>query len=293
MGCDIHTIVEIRKNGSWKYVDDLPEVFDRRHYNLFSMLCSTVRRGSFVGGFEPKGLPADLSGRRFRFMSSMPTLKSAYESGETLVCWIEAENRYISPISDCLYEYINKELYESIVQDNTERVARRYYLPVKTFDKYCVYDAGKVGGVFVKKSYRDIFPTIGEFNKEYYCFPWRDAEQDYGYYDVDFDDTDYHSGSYLTLAELNTKVSSTGDDDLFVVPTDFLNCLMGEIGELPETFVIQELDANTSQVYFVADPEMLHARECYNEGVADLCRIKEKYGIQEDDDIRIVFAFDF
>ena len=48
MGCDIHAIVEIRKNGSWEYVDDLPEAFDRRHYNLFSMLCSTVRRGSFV-----------------------------------------------------------------------------------------------------------------------------------------------------------------------------------------------------------------------------------------------------
>ena len=64
MGCDIHMITEIRKNGKWERVLETPETFDKRNYSVFAFLAN-VRNYWNYNGFEPKGLPEDISGLTF------------------------------------------------------------------------------------------------------------------------------------------------------------------------------------------------------------------------------------
>lgn len=295
MGCDIHTIVEIKKNGKWEYIPDLPIVFDSRSYGVFSILNRNVRNSYGRDGFEQKGLPLDVSGRRFRFNSYREELERAYNHKETFVCYIGGEDKkYIQVYDESLKTEIDFEFYEELKSGMTHEQSLRYYAPTQTSypQRYFVQDAQKVGGQFMEVPYRALYSDIKEFNKAYYNHPWYEEEQDFGYYEVDFD-SDLHSHSYLSLAELKTKVITKSSDKEFFVDKEFLVCLKEELGgELPETMLIGDEVEGKTKVSFVIDPYETCCQENYNEGVDDLCKIKEKYNIKSDDDIRIVFAFD-
>lgn len=60
MGCDIHTVVEIKKGTEWIGIDEVPEEFDKRSYNVFAFLAN-VRNSFNTQGFNPKGFPDDMS----------------------------------------------------------------------------------------------------------------------------------------------------------------------------------------------------------------------------------------
>ena len=60
MGCDIHIITEIRQNGSWVRVEEIPEVLENRNYSTFAFLAG-VRNRFNTKGFEAKGEPDDMS----------------------------------------------------------------------------------------------------------------------------------------------------------------------------------------------------------------------------------------
>ena len=295
MGCDIHTIVEIRKNGKWEYIPDLPIVFDSRSYGVFSILNRNVRNSYGRDGFEQKGLPKDVSGRRFRFTSHREELEKAYKHKETFVCYIGGEDKkYVQVYDECLKTEIDFELYEELKSGMTHEQSLRYYSPTQTAypQKYFVQDAQKVGGQFMEVPYRCLYSDIKKFNKAYYNYPWYDEEQDFGYYDVDFD-SDLHSHSFLSLAELKTKVITKSSDKKFLIDNEFLVYLKEELGgDLPETMIIGDEVDGKSKVSFVVDPYETCCQENYNEGVEELCKIKEKYNIENDEDIRIVFAFD-
>ena len=64
MGCDIHMITEIRKNGKWERVLEIPETLKSRNYSVFAFLAD-VRNSWDINGFKPKGLPEDISGLTF------------------------------------------------------------------------------------------------------------------------------------------------------------------------------------------------------------------------------------
>ena len=295
MGCDIHTIVEIRKNGKWEYIPDLPVVFDSRSYGVFSILNRNVRNSYGRDGFEQKGLPNDVSGRRFRFTSYREELEKAYNHKETFVCYIGGEDKkYVQAYEECLNTEIDFELYEELKSGMTHEQSLRYYSPTQTAypQRYFVQDAQKVSGQFMEVPYRFLYSDIKEFNKAYYNYPWYDEEQDFGYYDVDFD-SDLHSHSFLSLAELKTKVITKSSDKEFLIDKEFLVYLKEELGgDLPETMIIGDEVDGKSKVSFVIDPYETCCQENYNEGVEELCKIKEKYNIKNDEDIRIVFAFD-
>lgn len=295
MGCDIHTIVEIRKNGKWEYIPDLPVVFDSRSYGVFSILNRNVRNSYGRDGFEQKGLPNDVSGRRFRFTSHREELEKTYNHKETFVCYIGGEDKkYVQVYDECLKTEIDFEFYEELKSGMTHEQSLRYYSPTQTAypQKYFVQDAQKVGGQFMEVPYRCLYSDIKEFNKAYYNYPWYDEEQDFGYYDVDFD-SDLHSHSFLSLAELKTKVITKSSDKEFLIDKEFLVYLKEELGDdLPETMIIGDEVDGKSKVSFAVDPYETCCQENYNEGVEELCKIKEKYNIENDEDIRIVFAFD-
>ena len=60
MGCDIHTVVEIKRNGKWEGFEETPEEFCDRNYSLFAFLAD-VRNNFNTKGFKPKGFPQDFS----------------------------------------------------------------------------------------------------------------------------------------------------------------------------------------------------------------------------------------
>lgn len=61
MGCDIHTVVEIKNaNGNWIGIDEVPEEFSDRNYSTFAFLAN-VRNSFNTKGFKPKGWPEDMS----------------------------------------------------------------------------------------------------------------------------------------------------------------------------------------------------------------------------------------
>ena len=69
MGCDIHTIVEVKKDNKWTRVPECPEVFQNRNYSIFAILNENVRNYNGTDGFSGKGLPKDISGMQFDFES--------------------------------------------------------------------------------------------------------------------------------------------------------------------------------------------------------------------------------
>lgn len=295
MGCDIHTIVEIKRDGKWEFVPDLPLTFDSRSYGVFSILNRNVRNSYCRDGFEGKGLPNDLSGRKFRFVSCRKELENAFKTKTTFVCYIGGkEKEFLYPYDEKLTVEIDKELFEELKGGMTTEQSLRYYSPVARIspeEKYFVQDAQKVNGEFREMPYARLFSSLTAFNKVYYDYVYLEEEDDYGYYEVDFD-SDLHSHSYLSLAELKTKVMHISSDKTFVVDDEFLVCLKEELCELPESMIVLDSKDGKTTVSFVIDAYEANSQENYNDGVNDLCKIKEKYNIASDDDIRIVFAFD-
>jgi len=60
MGCDIHTVVEIKKENAWVGLEECPKEFESRNYALFAFLAD-VRNSFNTQGFKPKGFPDDMS----------------------------------------------------------------------------------------------------------------------------------------------------------------------------------------------------------------------------------------
>lgn len=63
MGCDIHMITQIKKDGCWQYVPETPGTYNWRDYDVFAFLAQV--RGYCKDGFIPKGLPEDLGETRY------------------------------------------------------------------------------------------------------------------------------------------------------------------------------------------------------------------------------------
>lgn len=57
MGCDIHAVVQVQRNGRWEDADF--SVFDGRSYRLFGWLADVRNYSAVTPIREPKGLPED------------------------------------------------------------------------------------------------------------------------------------------------------------------------------------------------------------------------------------------
>lgn len=64
MGCDIHTAVQVRKNGIWEDVD--LRVFDGRHYGLFAFLANVRNYSAITPLDDPRGVPDDFDSEAYR-----------------------------------------------------------------------------------------------------------------------------------------------------------------------------------------------------------------------------------
>ena len=293
MGTDIHSIVEIKKNDKWEYIYDIPDVFNNRSYGVFSILNCHTRHQYGFDGFEAKGLPKDLSVKRCRFVSQRNELENAFNKTD-FVCYIESENRVISIFDECLTTEIDFDTYEELSSELVGENKKRYYYPRQAMgaDKYYVQDAQKVNGVFKRLPFKEFCKTIDEFNKQYYNYKWVEEEQDYGFYEVDFLHPDFYGHSYLTLAELKSKIIVVEGEETYQIDKQFLDRLLFEIEELPEDFVVKNTVGDKVNIVWSPDSYTTNVYALYSDGVKEIEMLKEKYNITNDENIRIVFAFE-
>ena len=292
MGCDINIIVEIRKNDIWSYVEELPKSFDDRNYGVFSILNRNIRNYYNIDGFEPKGLPKDLSIKQCRFISYMESLKNTYDNGSERVC-IAKNGEIIKLFDERLLKEISNAEHEKISEEIKSGESKRYNFSIASAssrEHIYIQDAGIVDGEFVELPYKEIYLTIREFNEQYYHYTEHDG--DYGFFDVNFNSNDLFGHSFLTLAELKSKDKIPDRDKCYEIDKGFYDLLISELEELPESFVVMGENKNSVNIVWSPEPEKAMAYSVYSEGITELENIKSKYKIKSDDDIRIVFAFD-
>lgn len=303
MGCDIHVIVEIKQSGKWKFVEDVPNSILGRNYHLFGFLAN-VRNSFDADGFEAKGLPEDISGLKFNFESLTPEILKRYESGTTRRCetsWGELIDIY----DDRLKRKITKEEYDEFQKQ--ERNPDRYSTLTQSWDgekyQYTICDAEMVGGRFVDVPLNIVYETIEDFKKTYED-DWDEQAQDYGSWDIDFVDKEWHSHSYLTLEELIKKDKTDYLSTKYKMSKAFYDKFIESGGVFPENFVIKEKRSDCGTIIDAFseafNPTVMcswrdEEKEKENpliKGISELKDIAEKHSITNYEDIRIVFAFD-
>lgn len=289
MGCDIHTIVQIRKNQKWEYVPELPQQFNERDYSTFSFLAN-VRNNFNTKGFKPKGLPKDLGVMKFGWESCVERAKERYETDSTEKVKMP-NGEYLETYDKCFKRFTTKEEYDSW-KGSKGCNGSEYY----------VYDCAFIGGELVNVPYKELFKTLDDFLKDHYEDEYDEELNDYGDWAVDFSCVDYHSHSYLSLKELQ----DSDLEDYKSVKCQVVKELMDKFfelgGVLPQGMTIENRrseDLSFAEMLREAiEPIVIikwkrdKIEKCpVYDGIKELEEIAKQYGV-ESEDIRIVFAFD-
>ena len=287
MGCDIHTIVQVKKDDSWKYVPELPEEFRFRNYSLFALLAN-VRNYFNTKGFEPKGLPDDLGDMKFGWKSEKENHKHFYETAtSTRVRMPDGSIKYKS--DDSFKVPVTKKQYEE-------------FNGTKGCDGvgYYIYNYTMFGGKEEEIPYTEIYKTFQDYLYECWGDEYDKELDDYGDWEVDFSCEDYHSHSYLTLKELEDFDKT----DYKSTKVKVLKCFMDKFfelgGKLPDGMQVEDCVPNDiiSAIREAIEPMVIvkwqtkeDKENPLNDAIQALKDIADKYGVTSDN-IRIVFAFD-
>ena len=306
MGCDIHLITEVKKNGKWEYVPEIPETLDSRNYNVFAFLAG-VRDYFDTKGFPEKGLPEDISGKKFHFKSDSPYHHRRYEE-QSEVYLLTPDGKYHREYGDKSRETtieVSAELYEKIKDTPNERYRGPYWSESRGIRKYYIKDAAVLDGKWVTLPNKDVYATFEEFEKDVWGDEdWDELAQDYGHWSVNFDCEDYHSHSYLTLGEFLEADYTDYTSHKYKMSRNFYDAFIAAGGVLPNGFVVRDehgvgdiMDAFREAF----NPTVLVAWPMSDEekaelpvfkGVEELKGIAKQYNIENPEHIRIVFAFD-
>ena len=311
MSCGIHLITEIKKDGKWEFVPERPESLNKRNYTTFAVLAGV--RDSFNSCLFPaKGLPSDISGKRFYFESERPNMERLYNEDLTTCLVVGDEivgelyscddSRYKKTLIDITeLEYIQlkakkSDSYDSRYRDlgwSESEGARTYY----------VRDASVVGGKWEKIPINKLFLSFDEFAKKHYNDEWNEEAQYYGYWGINFDCPDFHTPSYLTLKELEDADYSDYTLIKYKIPKKFYQTFIDCGGVLPSKFKVEESSIGDLQDVFSEafsptvtigwqDDDITDKKYPIFVGIYELGEIAKQYEITNPEDIRIVFAFD-
>jgi len=97
MGVDIHIVTEIRRNGEWEYVPDIPESLDVRSYGTFGLLANVRSRGR--DHFPIRGIPKDVSEEGLKIIGEEGLFSHNYITLREML-----DFDYTNYITDILYE---------------------------------------------------------------------------------------------------------------------------------------------------------------------------------------------
>ena len=292
MGCDIHSIVQIKRNNKWEYVPELPEELDERNYHLFAILAD-VRNSFNLNHFEPKGLPEDLGVKKYRWKSEKESHKKSYE--ERTITKVRMPDGSLKDKYDDMFKV---EITKEEFSDNNSKWSR-------SSDGTGHYYAWKpeLFGEVVEVPYKEVFKTFEEYLNEYYDDEYDADLNDYGHWDVNFDCDSYHSSSYLTLKELEDFDSTNVNYTKVKVLSDFFTKFFELGGKLPDGM---ELESNYEPSDFHSiiqeafcpmtivrwkDDNKEENDDSFNNMLKRLKEIAKQYDVSNEN-LRIVFAFD-
>lgn len=308
MGCDIHISTEIRRNGKWQQVPEIPEALDSRDYSVFAALAGV--RDSFNGCvFKAKGLPKDIAGMKANFNSETEGYRRIYEQKSTVVLVVRGKiigNPYDKKVRKATLLELKEETWTGL-RDNSDdpRVFPRYqcfsYFCNGSTKTYQVQDATLANGTWENRPYSEIYPTFEAYLDAVHADDWNEDAKDYGYYRTDFTDEDYHTPSWLTLREMLDADYSAYTARKYKLDRSVYDEIVKH-GKMPEKFTVEEsaigdlrdvfMEALSPTVTLSWQPDEIdrskYALFC---GVDQLQDIANKYEV-EPDDIRIIFAFD-
>lgn len=313
MSCDIHLITEIRKDGKWKFVPERPESLNKGNYTTFAVLAGV--RDSFNSCvFPAKGLPSDISGKKFYFESERPNMERMYNEdlttclvigdeivGELYSCDDSRYKKTLIDITELEYEQLKMKASDSWAYDSQYReLGWRESKGVRT---YYVRDASVVGGKWEKVPFNKLFHSFDEFAQKKYIDEWNEEAQDYGYWGVDFDCPDFHTPSYITLKEFEDADYSDYTLIKYKIPKKFYQTFIDCGGVMPSKFKIEESSIGDLRDVFSEalsptvtvgwqNDDVADKQYPVFEGIKELKEIAQKYEITNSEDIRIVFAFD-
>lgn len=287
MGCDIHTIVQIKKKNKWEYVPELPDEFNERNYSTFSLLAN-VRNSFNTKGFEPKGLPDDLGGTKFGWESHKDKYRKFYET--------DTSSRIVMPDGEIRQEF-DKCFKTSVTKEEHEK-----YVGCKGCcgDNYYIYDFARFGGKKEEVPYAKIYKTFQDYLDDLYEYDYDKDLDDYGEWAVDFSCEDFHSHSYLTLKELKDFDYDDYSSVKCKVVKEFFSKFFELGGKLPDGMTIEDTIPQSfgdccreafEKTVVVKWKNLDMSDLPVLEGMQKLSEIAKKYNVT-DENIRIVFAFD-
>lgn len=308
MGTSIHILTEIKKEGKWQAVPEIPKTAKERNYSTFAIFADIDNRFG-EKPFPVRGLPDDISTRKYGFNSRWPGIENRYlneeeqalvlPDGEAVSISSEDFRNRFSQLSCSL----TAEEYEKVKDDSQRFYSPYRYSNPEVGERCFVYDAQKAGGIFKKVPWRDIYSTVEEFAAEYYNDEWDEAAQNYGSWDVDFEDEELYAHNYINLQELLDWDSKDYKMNKCKIPRSFYKAFTEAGGKLPEGFFVVPNKAPVS----IADrfseafnPTVLVGWPMNEEKakslpifkiIEELRQIASGYGINDAKDIRIIFAF--
>lgn len=304
MGTMMHLITEVRKEGKWHIVPMNPESLCECNYNTFAVLAG-VRDSFGIQVFKSKGLPSDMSSKKFGFKSFFPQAIKRYENDTEQRIKINNPDSSVSYLSMWTQETeveITVDEYNAFKQHNPD--------PSIFYDlcysnngkehKYTIKNASVIGGKLVDVPYKDLYGSFWEFYKTHYEEYWNEDKQDCGEWEIDFDSC--YDGSYLSLRELLNGDYTLYDSTSYKMDKEFYDKFVAEGGILPDCFTVRESSTGDSIIEVVREAmsptvtiSWKQVQEKIDElpihkGIKELAEIAKQYSVSEDD-IRIVFAF--
>lgn len=309
MGTSIYTIVQVRKNGEWVFVPKVPDAFSDRNYSVFAVIGG--ERDSFGDNvFEPKGLPDDIGQMKYGFHSYASSAKERYETEKTQMC-ILPDGSMLLPYSTKLERKISEKEYNdlhSLMENEQDEYYARYAHLVKKSSsgealEYAVHDAQVLGGTMKQVPLNEIFPTFEDFLSDYYEDDWDEDAQDYGEWDIDFENGEYCSCSYLTLKELEEADYHEYTANKYKMSRRFYDAFIASGGVFPDKFSFKESSVADIRDAF-QEASMPTITVCWQmtdkekselslfKGIQELRNIAQEYFVENHEDIRIVFGFD-
>ena len=318
MSTRITIITEIKKDNKWEYVPEVPQTFKTNCFDVLGDVLNRWKRTSF----PVKGLPEDMSAKKFGFISNRDTLMKVYKEAINpyFICTVIADEKVImSPYSvkgkfsiDCFIS-VDKNTYESIKlnleKEGDNYIKSRYCCPhinVAGGNKaYMVFDADKAIGHIEWLTYDKIYGSFEEYLQKECEEDWDEDAQDYGEWDKDFTREELYNHSYITLKEFmkwdDTEYRKIG----FRLERAFYDTFVNAGGVFPDIFEIDETGVEPCSIVETIReaampsvlvkwpvPENEYKEYPMYKGIQELKKIAYKYYIDNPEDIRIIFAFD-
>lgn len=307
MGVLIHVIAEIFKDGKWQQIEEYPNSIKDSGYREYALLAG-VRDGFNQQLFEVKGLPTDLDKPYAQWESRTDFYRHFYEeNGKDMLVFNNpnGSKSYENSFSMETEIQIDEEFY-NLIKDKNPEPSRYYWLSMKCngstgVREFFVHDAAVVGAKYMLVPYTTLYSSFDEYLQAEQQDEWNDIMQDYGSFNIDFNDECYYSHSYLTLEELLNADYTKYNSICYKLDREFYDMFISNGGVLPDCFTVSEsgigslVDAMheavepTITISWPRKPEDI-ASMYMTKGIVELQEIAKKYEVANNE-IRIVFAF--